>query len=578
MPPHRQFLAFVVLLLQTAVLGAAQQYSEKVWGIFAYTLSGENTPSVLVQRQQPAELSAYGANQLAAAGSTFGDRYLPSGGTNKSSKYAIQSISASNLHSEDLAVFTKTEQYNIGSAQAFMQGLYPPISKLKDPLANGTSSNYPLNGYQYPRIITLGDTDPQSLIVSGSASCNMHRIAMSEYGDSSEAQKITRESEAFYADIWPKYLSRVYPQHAATYTNAVGISEYMEYEAVHNSTMSGNVTGNELHQARWLADQYTYATNSQSDFSAGQSTIGASTPIAGQTLAASILQAFNANIDSSGVHQKMTLLFGDADPAVALASLLGLASEQHTNFYSRPVQGASLVFELYSLETVDASSVKYPSQENLYVRFLLHNGTDSSTEFTPFPLFGYGPSRTYMTYSEFKSELEAFAVRSLRDWCLRCNSDSIFCTGVYKHGNPKPEQKKGMAPAVAGVIGAVVTLVVIAILTAIGFLLCGFCKRGVRKPSLGGFKGDSKLASDTDLSFRNPIWGASKPATTEQDDGPPEGGIVVRGHERLGSWEMGQGGKEIGDAGASPTNRSGLVDLDDTIPCGLQPVKIRETV
>lgn len=571
MHAHRQLLVFTALFLQNAVIGTAQDYTETVWSVFAYTTSGDTTPSVLVQHRRPAELSIYGANQLAAAGSIFGDRYVSPTATSKdSSRYAIQYITPNNLDSGYVTVFTTTEQYDIASAQAFMQGLYPPVSNGNETLANGDTYNSPLDGYQYPRIVTLGESDPQSLVLAGSAKCDMHHAAVSEYRDSNEVQQITRETEAFYTDIWGKYLSGVYEKPSATYINAVGISQYLEYEALHNTTMRKLVTPYELRRARWLADQYTYATNGLRDGTINQSTIGITNPIAGETLAASILQAFDANMNSQGADQKMTLLFGGDNPAVSLASLIGLASDQHANFYSRLVQGGSLVFELYTLEA-DGDLPTFPNEHDLYVRFLLHNGTDSSTEFISYPLFGHGPSRTSMTYIEFKSEVETFAVQSVREWCLRCNSASIYCEGILGHGNSMPRQKKHMAPAVAGVIGAVVTLVVIGIVAAIVFLLCGFRKLRGQKASIGGFKGDGKLASDTDVSFRNPIWGASKSTEHPNDISAVRTGL--RGHERMGSWEMGQQKKENGNDSALTGE-----DLEEILPCGLQPVKARETV
>lgn len=573
MHAHRQFFVIAAIFLQAAVRSAAQEYTERVWSVFAYTLSGETTPSVLVQHRRPAALSMYGANQLAAAGSIFGDRYVTSTATdNRDSKYAIQYIPPEILDSGYVAVFTTTEQYDIASAQAFMQGLYPPVNDGNETLANGSSYNYPLDGYQYSRIVTLGESDPESLILAGSAKCDMHHAAVSEYRDSSQVEQITGETEAFYTDIWEKFMSGVYDKSSATYINAVGISQYLEYEALHNSTMRKLVTPDELRRARWLADQYTYATNGQDDTSLSGSTIGITNPIAGETLAASILQAFNVNINSRGADQKMTLLFGGDEPAVALASLTGLANDQHPNFYSRLVQGGSLVFELYSLEAEGELSL-FPSKQNLYVRFLLHNGTDSSADFISYPLFGYGPSRTYMTYIEFQSELETFAVQSVREWCLRCNSASIFCEGIMGDGNSTSRKKKHMAPAVAGVIGAVVTLVVIGMSAAIGFLLCGFHKLRGHKASMGGFKGNQKLASDADVSFRNPIWGESKSIATEQQGDLSADRPGMRGNERMGSWEMGQKKQKTVDNSALTGD-----EPEETLPCSLQPVKIREAV
>ncbi|CEJ58510.1 hypothetical protein PMG11_07164 [Penicillium brasilianum] len=580
---NRRYLSLIPLWLQASLPVTAQAYTEKVWGVFAYTVHGDSTPNVLAEAR-PRFLSDYGANQLAAAGAAFRDRYLSSGEGFTVSDSAIQYISASVLDSKDVGIFSTTDQFNIASAQAFMQGLYPPLGQSgMAPSDTGGNSSFdvsPLDGYQYPQIVTLGNGDPQSVMVAGQADCSMHQVAESEYRNGDYAREITEITDAFYVRLWHEVLSGVYAESSATYSNAVDISDYIEYEAVHNSTVQTQLTENEIRQARWWADHYTYATNGQSD-SNSQSTISAVSPIAGQTLATSILRAFDLNIEKFGTAQKMTLLFGGAEPAVALASLLGLAAEQRPNFYSRPVRGASLVFELYSYEA-DEVYPTYPGIDNLYVRFFMHNGTND-TDFTSYSLFGYGPSHEYIPYSEFRSEVETFAVQSTQEWCLRCNSAAVFCTGVLdSNGSDSSKKNKGMAPAVAGVIGAVVTLAVIGLLVALGYFIWSRRKRqGNHKPSLGGFKGTDKLASDTDLTFKSPIWDASKSVHAEQNNDIASG-VAVRGHERLGSWEMGQQKKEIDDVeSASHRHMSTLEDENEDewrIHSGLQPVKIRESV
>jgi hypothetical protein len=55
---------------------------------------------------------------------------------------------------------TLIDEYVAASAQAFLQGLYPPTNQNSsggtleavDILANGTISQAPLNGYQYPQL------------------------------------------------------------------------------------------------------------------------------------------------------------------------------------------------------------------------------------------------------------------------------------------------------------------------------------------------------------------------------------------------------------------------------------------
>jgi hypothetical protein len=554
------------------VSAQASGSAEKVWGVYAFTVYGDSKPPAISSSRTLTDL---GANELAAAASSFRSRYISKSGI---SETGIQNISPIILDSNDVDVLSTSDQNVVGSAQAFMQGLYPPLGAMNvssSQEVNGSFVQAPLDGYQYPRIVTLGESDPQSIMVEGQAKCIMYQAAESEYRNSNEVEEIARDTDIFYRLVWNLGMSGVYDESFATYTNAVPISEYLDYEAVHNETFMHSMNYAQLFQARSLADRYIWDTNSQQS-SSSSSVIRAISPIAGQTLASSIMSAFDLNIAQGGTQQKMTLLFGGDEPAMALASLTGLANDQQSNFFSRLVRGGSFVFELYSFESSDELYPQYPDPDNLYIRFFLHNGTTNTTEFQPYSLFGLSPSQASIPYSEFRAELQTFAVSSVRDWCTQCNAESVFCTGVLDQSNSEPIHKHGMAPAVAGVIGAVVTLAVVA-LTAIGFF-CVRRKGKSHKLSVGGFKGDGKLASDTDVSFRNPIWGVGKTEDVEPA-GDLNAGVAVQGHQRLGSWEMGQGKKDSDNAHSDGMIRP-LPDGEEdwAIHSVLKPVKIREAV
>jgi hypothetical protein len=95
----------------------------------------------------------------------------------------------------------------------------------------------------------------------------------------------------------------------------------------------------------------------------------------------------------------------------------------------------------------------------------------------------------------------------------------------------EPPSHRGISPAVAGVIGAVVTLVVVGILAAVLALLGGLRVYKIKtkgRSDLGGFKGGEKLASDADLTVAKAKVGGIV-------TGPPAGRL----HERVGSWELG---------------------------------------
>jgi hypothetical protein len=216
-----------------------------------------------------------------------------------------------------------------------------------------------------------------------------------------------------------------------------------------------------------------------------------------------------------------------------------------SRFNSLPLHGSTMTFELYSYVETSAplnESTPFPDTSSLWVRFLFRNGTGASDALIEYPLFGWGNSEDDMTWSDFVQGMGGFSLDDLIDWCLGCQSGSLFCEALMlgisngTTGAGSSSGNKGLSAPIAGVIGATVTiglgLIVAAILALVGFRLdyhprekkgaivgdLGVLKRSGSGTG-GGFKGAEKLASDTDLTMKG---GA---------------GASVR-HERVGSWEL----------------------------------------
>lgn len=80
----------------------------------------------------------------------------------------INELRSFNIDNTQLTVMTPDDEAQAGSAMAFMQGLYPPRDytevdeeNMYAPWDNGTGGwiQYPLDGYQYPHIDSLGLLD-----------------------------------------------------------------------------------------------------------------------------------------------------------------------------------------------------------------------------------------------------------------------------------------------------------------------------------------------------------------------------------------------------------------------------------
>ena len=563
-----------------AAATAQSSLEERVWATVFYTYYGDRTPLVLPVTNT---LTPLGAQQLYAAGANFRDRYVNPAPDVFSPNTAIEGISRERLDPDQIAVITTADQYTIASAQAFMQGLYPPLQNStnstfingESELADGTNVNFPLNGYQYPQLYTASSYDENSIWVAGHNNCPMWDSSRSEYYRTANYNDLLVSNTDFYTSLEAKILNGVFINASVGYFDAYYIWDYLSYGAVHNSSINGSISSSDLLHARDLASQWVQGTagnTSQYGLNPGDH-IGT---IAGRTLATQIVQSLQANIRYQGEYSKMTLVFGSYEPMVGLLALSNLPNPSNSQFAGLPLPGSSMVFELYSLVPSNDSSDSYPDPEDLNVRFLFRNGTDASASLISFPLFNRSPSQIGMTLEEFMLGMEDFMILSVADWCYTCSSGADFCPLTMAGSSPGSGTRSygsdgsGMHPAIAGVIGAVIVLAILALIGLLAFLILGLRVRFYRSPNaktkrrneLGGFKGGEKLASDQDLSIPK---------------GKKEGG-ETRGHERVGSWELGQSTKaEEAQLPGFPSRTTRRPSYEDDEVLGV-PVKPRESV
>ena len=143
-----------------------------------------------------------------------------------------------------------------------------------------------------------------------------------------------------------------------------------------------------------------------------------------------------------------------------------------------------MTFELFT--TVAPSP--FPSPDDLQVRFLFHNGTTGNSSVpNPYPLFG--SSTPEMSWNDFVTGMNKFAVGSQASWCAACGNTTGVCSSSASgsggpSATPAAAGKSKISTAVGGVIGAMVTLGVILGVEALIILLAGL--RLVKKSSLGG--------------------------------------------------------------------------------------------
>jgi hypothetical protein len=377
--------------------------------------------------------------------------------------------------------------------------------------------------------------------IAGDDGCNAWDVVNVELLSSPAFVQEEQATSAFYESLGSSVFWAFDPSDL-NYANAWTLWEYAAFEYQHNQSIydSQTFTADDLDQLFNLASAQQWSFNTPD----ANGTLQA---MAGRTYASFVLQQFDHQIASNGSAEKLTLMFGSFEPMLAFFALSNLATgPSASRFNSLPLHGSTMIFELYSWSEIPANqneSIPFPDTSSLRVRFWFRNGTDDSESLIEYPLFGRDESQDDMSWSDFVEGMADFSLDDLVDWCLSCESGSLFCEALmldYSNGTTEAgssKSDKGVSAPVAGVIGATVTialgLIVAAVLALVGFRLdyhprqkkgtvagdLGVLKR-TGSGTGGGFKGAEKLASDTDLTMKG---GA--------------GASVVR-HERVGSWEL----------------------------------------
>ncbi|KAK5132318.1 hypothetical protein LTR08_009226 [Meristemomyces frigidus] len=560
-------VTFVAATLLIPLVAAQEDYI--IWASVIYSRTGERTPEVL--GFIPTTLTSLGAQQAYNSGSFFRDRYLNTPTIIDGVTSApLEGLSANTIDVLQLYVSALDLQHSTGSAQAFVQGLYPPFTlnssawaSQLDPtsqLGNGSYVEYPLQGYQYPQIHTASALDSEFPYLGGSLDCPAFDVMAGAQTASPEfsAQRV-RASET-YQDVGKALLTEVLDPVQWDYYNAYAIYDYLNYQNVHNMStqrwLLGSAQTGLLSNLQWYADQQQYAQLGNLSAENRYSPVGREWPsgvkgsistIAGNMLAYKILAQLQQAIETSGEYYKLSLLFGDFEPLLSFFALNGLPNID-SNFYGLPSFGSAAVFELFSVAPSASIDGLFPSADDLRVRFYFRNGTDGNAttggDLQAYPLFDRGPNLTDMTWDEFQAGMYNIALLGAGAWCSQCAASNVFCgawnssIALSSGDDYNKSSHRSLSPAIAGVIGAIVTLAIAALLFAGAMVVGGLRvhrRQPNRKSNLGGFKGSQKLASDTDLTA--PKGGAVVGATVERS---PDSPVSAIGRERVGSWELRQ--------------------------------------
>jgi len=376
--------------------------------------------------------------------------------------------------------------------------------------------------------------------IQGEVACPEYSNSALNFPNEAHSQQVYNETIDFYRELWQKGVFEGWPEEMVHYYNAYNLYDVASYAFSRNPQLANAMNQSDVDRLQRLAAAQQWDLNGNLSVS-GQYTGDMIRAVAGRMLASKIVSELRASTTTGGYANKLSLLFGSFQPFIAFWALTQLATSQASGvFDGLPPPGAAMVFELFSLgDGSDNASAVYPTDSDLYVRFLYRAGTDLGESFNEYPLFSSGSMSTgtpgRMAFDDFVNGMEGIGLGSVTAWCDACSSSNLFCEGLEdnQHGGSSSGGGRSgpgsISPAVAGVVGAIVTLAVLGLAAAAAMLLGRVrfyrADKG-RTGGLGGFKGAEKMASDTDLAVA-------------------KGGAR---HERIGSWEL-QGGKAPPAAG-----------------------------
>ncbi|KAL4929801.1 histidine phosphatase superfamily [Aspergillus undulatus] len=449
----RSSLQFLAL----SIIPVAQVSAEKVIGAYIFARHGDRTAKIL----KNTELTDLGYNQVYLTGSAYHDRYI-----NSTSSQHIDGISEYVVDLKQLTASAPADAVLQNSATGFLQGIYPPVGSMASQgLANGTTVESPLNGYQLIPLsmIDSGTSSEDSTWLQSTTDCQNAIISSNNYYSSELYNRILESSRDFYRSLAP-LINSSFSSEDMSFKNAYAIYDYLNVGYIHNS--SNTPTFDQLHQAFLLAniEQYNLAYNTTDSIRA----------VAGSTLAAEMLMGLNETVTSAG-GVKLHIEFGSYG---TFLSYFGLAQLPAANpdFMGIPDYASSMVWELVTNSTSDT----FPSTDEISVRFAFHNGTLTGTDSTPIDYPLYGQESATIPWSTFVEQTQKIAILDTDQWCQVCGNTDGQCASSKNSGSDSGSASTdsvagktgGISKGVAGVIGAMVTLAVILGLEAL-FLLFG---------------------------------------------------------------------------------------------------------
>ncbi|EXJ91756.1 acid phosphatase [Capronia epimyces CBS 606.96] len=475
-----------------ASLASSSLAAETVLGVYIFSRHGDRTAKMT----PPANLTTLGLEEVYTSGTYYRNRYVASDASHR-----IHGINSDLIKQSQITASAPTDTVLQNSAQGFLQGLYPPVGETlgSSTLRNGTVVQSPLDGIQFIPLqtVTTGTNSENSAWLQGATNCANAQISSNNYFQSASYLETLNRTHSFYTSVAPM-INRTFTSAQTSFKNAYTIFDLLNVASIHNTSANfphaDLLTDETFFQLRTLADQHEWglAYNESEPIRA----------VTGAIIASEVVKALNGTITRQGKN-KLNIQFG---AYAGMMSYFGLANLTlaSPDFYGVPDYASTLVWELVTNATVGSSSSEFPSADEISVRFLFHNGTTSNiSEPIEYPLFG--TDNSLMPWSDFVSSMNKISISSQKDWCTACGNSTGVCSpeSLGESGSSVNSSSSssgsnnsgggGISKAVAGVIGAMVTLAVILGAELLILLVGGY--RLVSKKRLAGTSPESSVGS-----------------------------------------------------------------------------------
>ncbi|KAG7447894.1 phosphoglycerate mutase-like protein [Guyanagaster necrorhizus] len=337
------------------------------------------------------------------------------------------------------------------SATSLLQGLFPANSSYTVTLANGTTVEGPLGGYQY---IPIESVDPDNDVsLEGWASCGAFETSNSAFYNSTAFQAKANESASFLSLLSPYLDGR-----PVTLENMWNIYDYMNVENIHDASFAASIPDTFMEQARDLANWHEYGVFSSPELAG----IG---NIAARTMLPSIFESFTSITDSDDP-LKFSYLALAYKPFLSLFNMTGVA-QMNPQLQGIVNYAAALAFEIRNSSSSDEP----------VLRFNFKNGTDDNG----FTMYNILNSTGDVPLSTFVNYLSPAAINATADWCTACgNTEDRGCGALAlaaSEASAAAQVHQRIGPVGAGFLGAGLTLAVclamLGVLVFLGFLTVG---------------------------------------------------------------------------------------------------------